>query len=66
MESLRSDIQARTDILEQKMETYRVYLDGRIDKLNQKFNFVIILIIIALALMHPAAAEAIKNLLKLM
>jgi hypothetical protein len=34
------------------------------EKLNQKFNFMIVLLIIALTLMNPVAAGIIQNLLK--
>ncbi len=39
-------------------------MEERFDKLNQKFNFMIILIIIALTLMNPVAAEIIRGLIK--
>ena len=40
-------------------------LEGKLAKLNQKFNFMIILLIIALTLMNPVVAEIIKGLLKI-
>ncbi|MBI5186729.1 MAG: hypothetical protein HZA01_13525 [Nitrospinae bacterium] len=50
--------------LEGKIEQSRTELEGKIDKLNQKFNFMIILMIIALTLMNPVMAEVIKGFLK--
>ncbi|MBI5186440.1 MAG: hypothetical protein HZA01_12045 [Nitrospinae bacterium] len=50
--------------LEGKIEHSRTELEGKIDKLNQKFNFIIILMIIALTLMNPVMAEVIKGFLK--
>jgi len=51
---LRSEIESKFNSLSIKFE-----------KLNQKFNFMIILIIIALTLMNPVAAEIIKRALNL-
>jgi len=48
----------------QELQTVKVELEGKIDKLNQKFNFMIILLIIALTLINPVAAELIKSLLR--
>jgi len=42
----------------------KVELEGKIEKLNQKFNFMIILMIIALTLMNPVVADIIKGLIK--
>jgi hypothetical protein len=47
-----------------KMNTLKVELKGKVDKLNQKLNFMIILMIIALTLMNPVMAEVIKGFLK--
>ena len=46
------------------MKQIKVELEGKIEKLNQKFNFMIILMIIALTLMNPVVAEIIKGLIK--
>lgn len=54
MKAIRLEIQA----LETKLE-------GKIAKLDQKLNFLVVLIIIALTLMNPVVAEIIKGLLKL-
>lgn len=43
------------------LEIVRVDMEGKIDKLSQKFNFMIILLIIALTLMNPVVAEIIKG-----
>jgi len=42
----------------------KIELEGKIEKLNQKFNFMIILMIIALTLMNPVVADIIKGLIK--
>jgi len=42
----------------------KVELEGKIEKLNQKFNLMIILMIIALTLMNPVVADIIKGLIK--
>ena len=42
---------------------HKTELEGKIERLNQKFNFMIILLVLALTLMNPVAAEIIKNLL---
>lgn len=59
--SIRQEMQT----LRQEMQTIKTELEGKIERLNQKFNFMIILLIIALTLMNPVAAEIIKKLLKL-
>jgi len=62
---LEGEIRTIKADFEGKIETLRSNLEGKIEKLNQKFNFMIILIIIALTLMNPVVSEIIKNLLKL-
>ena len=62
---LEGEIRTIKADFEGKIETVRSNLEGKIEKLNQKFNFMIILIIIALTLMNPVVSEIIKNLLKL-
>jgi len=47
-----------------RMDKDKAELEGKIEKLNQKFNFMIILMIIALTLMNPVVAEIIKGLIK--
>lgn len=39
-------------------------MEERFDKLNQKFNFMIVLLIIAITLMNPVAVEIIRGLIK--
>lgn len=69
MDTLKVDLVGKMDTLkvdiDGKMGTLKVDIDGRFERLNQKFNFMIVLIIIALTLMNPVAAEIIKNILKL-
>lgn len=62
---LREEFFGETKSIRQEMQTIKIELEGKIERLNQKFNFMIILLIIALTLMNPVAAEIIKNLLKL-
>ena len=62
---LEGEIRTIKADFEGKIETVRSNLEGKIEKLNQKFNFMIILLIIALTLMNPVVSEIIKNLLKL-
>ncbi|MBI5187400.1 MAG: hypothetical protein HZA01_16965 [Nitrospinae bacterium] len=52
------------ELFEERVNTLKVELEGKIDKLNQKLNFMIILMIIALTLMNPVMAEVIKGFLK--
>ncbi|MBM2816534.1 MAG: hypothetical protein HW421_3296 [Ignavibacteria bacterium] len=53
-------LQVRTE-----MELLRTELKSDNAKLNQKFNFMIILLIIALTLMNPIVAKIIQNLFKI-
>jgi len=62
---VRQEMQTMKVELEAKIDQNKIELAGKIEKLNQKFNFMIILMIIALTLMNPVMAEIIKNLLKL-
>jgi len=61
---LEGKIQTVKIELEGKLSNLKIELEAKIDKLNQKFNFMIILLIIALTLMNPVAAEVIKSLLR--
>ena len=58
-------LEGQIQTLHQEMQTIKVELEGKIAKLDQKFNFMIILMIIALTLMNPVVAEIIKRALKL-
>jgi len=66
-DELTKELATKADIvrLEGEIRTIKVEFEGKIEKLNQKFNFMIILLIIALTLMNPVVSEIIKNLLKL-
>ncbi len=57
----KADLQMIELRLEAKIDQNKIALEGKIEKLNQKFNFMIILMIIALTLMNPVMAEIIKN-----
>jgi len=57
METIRVD-------LEGKMEAMRVGLEAKFDGLNQKLNFMIILMLLALTLMNPVVADLIKGALR--
>lgn len=48
-----------------EMQTLETKLESKINNLNIKLNFLIILVIIAITLMNPVAAEIIKGILKL-
>jgi len=64
---LKADIvrlEGEISLVRQELQTVKVELEGKIEKLNQKFNFMIILLIIAVTLMNPVAAELIKSLLR--
>lgn len=76
LELTKGDIRYEIDMLRQEMQTIKAGLEGKIDtetarlegriaRLDQKFNFMIILMIIALTLMNPVVAEIIKKALKL-
>ncbi len=47
------------------LQVVKIELEGRMARLDQKFNFMIVLMIIALTLMNPVVAEIIKRALKL-
>ena len=58
-------IRQEMQTIRQEMQTIKVELEGKIARLDQKFNFMIVLMIIALTLMNPVVAEVIKRVLKL-
>jgi predicted transcriptional regulator len=62
---LEQKLDKEVELLRQEMRSMKIELEAKIEKLNQKFNFMIILLVIALTLMNPVMAEIIKNLLKL-
>ena len=68
METLRTNLEGKMETLridlEGKMESSRVGLEAKINGLNQKLNFMIILMLLALTLMNPIAADLIKNALR--
>ena len=72
---LRVEVQASKVDLEGKMETLKIDLEGktealkvgleaRSDGLNQKLNFMIVLMLLALTLMNPVVADLIKGALR--
>ena len=63
IEKIAGEQGAKVSELDAKIENVRIGLDAKIDRVNLKLNFLIILMIIALALMNPVVAEALKNLL---
>jgi len=76
LENVRHELLGKIEALYEKTEKdkaellgiikqNKVELEGKIEKLNQKFNFMIILMIIALTLMNPVVAEIIKRLIRL-
>ena len=66
-DELTKELATKADIarLEGEIRTVKVELEGKFEKLNQKFNFMIVLLIIALTLMNPVMADIIKHFLKL-
>lgn len=62
---LKEEFMGEMKVIRQEMQTIKVELEGKIERLNMKLNFLIVLMIIALTLMNPVMAEIIKNLLKL-
>jgi len=69
LQNVRTELKAEIDLAqtELKAEIIHVRTELKTDniKLNQKFNFMIILLIIALTLMNPVVAKIIQNLLKI-
>ena len=63
--AVEAKLEGKIDTIRQEMQTIKIELEGKIARLEQKFNFLIVLNIIALTLMNPVAAEVIKRLLKL-
>jgi hypothetical protein len=53
------------DVFEERINALKAELEGKIAKIDQKLNFMIILMFIALTLMNPVVAEILKRLLKL-
>jgi len=53
------------DVFEERINALKAELEGKIAKIDQKLNFLIILMFIALTLMNPVVAEILKRLLKL-
>jgi len=63
--AVEAKLEGKIDTIRQEMQTIKIEIEGKIARLEQKFNFLIVLNIIALTLMNPVAAEVIKRLLKL-
>ncbi len=70
MNGLRAEMFGIKTDLDRKIENVRIDLDGKIGlvkadvkRVDIKLNFLIILVMIALTLMNPVAAEIIKHLL---
>jgi hypothetical protein len=65
MQTLKTDLEGKIQMLkialEGKMETFKIALEGKMDALTLRFNFMIVLIIIALTLMNPVAADLIRS-----
>jgi hypothetical protein len=70
-EELKDELVTKTEFasgmkaIRLEMEALETRLEGRIKELHIKLNFLIVLMIIAITLMNPVAAEIIKGLLKL-
>ncbi len=69
MQTIKTGLEGKIDRvkteLEGKIDRVKTELEGKIAKLDQKFNFMIVLMIIALTLMNPVAAELIKKALRI-
>ncbi len=63
--AVEAKLEGKIDTIRQEMQTIKIEIEGKIARLEQKFNFLIVLNIIALTFMNPVAAEVIKRLLKL-
>ena len=65
-DELTHELATKADLhlTEGKMETIRVGLEAKFDGLNQKLNFMIILMLLALTLMNPVVADLIKGALR--
>ena len=61
---VKKELEGKIDLVRQEMQTIKTELEVKIAKLDQKFNFMIVLMIIALTLMNPVAAELIKKALR--
>jgi len=64
MKQDKAELLGKIDTLYEKAEKDKIDLEGKIERLNQKFNFMIVLMIIALTLMNPVVAEIIKGLIR--
>ena len=65
IEKVRAELKADMSALKAELKLEIESLNKKFEMLNQKFNFMIILIIIALTLMNPVVAEIIKRALNL-
>jgi hypothetical protein len=65
-DELTKELATKADIVrvEGEIKIVKTELEGKFEKLNQKFNFMIVLMIIALTLMNPVMADVIKGFLK--
>jgi hypothetical protein len=58
---LRAEMQTLKTDLEGKIQIFKTDLEGKMDALTLRFNFMIVLLIIALTLMNPVAADLIRS-----
>ena len=69
LQVLRADLQAEIQSvrveIRAEMQVMKVELESRIGRIDQKLNFLIVLMFLALTLMNPLVAEALKRLLTL-
>ena len=65
-DELPKELATKADLqrLKADLQLLKAELQAEIQALNQKFNFMIVLLIIALTLMNPVAAGIIQNLLR--
>jgi len=60
----KSDLRLTEMGLEGKMEALKIGLEAKINDLNQKLNFMIVLMLLALTLMNPVVADVIRGALR--
>ena len=60
---LRSEIRAEIQSVRSEIQVVKVELDGRIGRIDQELNFLIVLMFLALTLVNPRVAGALKRLL---
>jgi len=63
IQGVRSEMRAEIQRVRNDLQVVKIELEGRIGRIDQKLNFLIVLMFLALTLMNPLVAEALKRLL---